>query len=294
VLPRAEPKAAAPSVVVAPPPPPKLVPQPQPPPVVLPERKVLVMPPAAPAPVPTPAPPVVIARPLAPAPKALKQFRVPYKAFEGTAGRIIIPVTFNGGVTAPMALDTGAPGIIISFRVAERIGVLREGDARLVTMAGGIGGSQTAAMVILDDISVGEARSEFVPVTVTQSISGAFEGLVGMDFIAGYRLEIDTREHTLMLNELPPSAEAPGGHDEAWWRHQYAIFSGQRALWKNVFAVAQERVANNEVSAGGSSENLKQLMVYAESQNREAESLAGRLEQYAALLSVPLEWRRQQ
>jgi len=25
-----------------------------------------------------------------------------------------------------MALDTGAPGIIISFRVAERIGVLRE------------------------------------------------------------------------------------------------------------------------------------------------------------------------
>jgi len=259
------------------------------------ERKVLVLPAPAPVPAVSPPPPVIAARPAqAPArPKPLKQFRVPYKAFEGTAGRIIIPVTFNGGVTAPMALDTGAPGIIISFRVAERIGVLREGDARLVTMAGGIGGSQTAAMVILDSIAVGEARSEFVPVTVTQSISGAFEGLVGMDFIAGYRIEIDTREHTLILNELPPSAEAPGGHDEAWWRHQYAIFSGQRALWKNVYAVAQERVANNEVSAGGSAEGLKQLMAYAESQNREAENLAGRLEQYAALLSVPLEWRRQ-
>jgi len=38
---------------------------------------------------------VIAARP--PQPPKLKQFRVPYKAFEGTAGRIIIPVTFNGG-----------------------------------------------------------------------------------------------------------------------------------------------------------------------------------------------------
>jgi len=46
VLPRTEPKAAAPAVVVAPPPPPKPVAGPQPPPPVVPERKVLFMPPA--------------------------------------------------------------------------------------------------------------------------------------------------------------------------------------------------------------------------------------------------------
>jgi hypothetical protein len=229
--------------------------------------------------------------PEAPKP-ALKRFKVPYQAYEGTAQRIIIPVTFNGRVTAPMAVDTGAPGTIISFHLAAQIGVLREGDARLQTLAGGIGGHQAAALVILDSLSVDQAKTEFVPATVTASISRAFEGLVGMDFIAGYAIELDTREHVLVLNELPPSTNAPGGHDEAWWRRNFQLLSGQRARWKEVFTVAQEMVTSNRVSAGGDAESIKSLVGYAESQNREAELLAGRLDRYAAENAVPLEWRR--
>ena len=40
----------------------------------------------------------------------LKRYEVSYKAYEGMARRIIIPVRFNDSVTAPMVLDTGATG----------------------------------------------------------------------------------------------------------------------------------------------------------------------------------------
>ncbi len=43
----------------------------------------------------------------------LRRFEVPYE-HEGSARRVIIPVTFNDSVTAQMALDTGSPGLVIS------------------------------------------------------------------------------------------------------------------------------------------------------------------------------------
>jgi hypothetical protein len=289
-LPREEPKAADPvAVMTPPPPPPKKAPEPLPPPeVVHVEAKPLPVV-QAPAP-PSPAPANPSLEPTRP--PELKHFKVPYQPYEGSAQRIIVPVTFNGHVTAPMLIDTGAPGILISPRLASKIGVLREGDARLVTLAGGIGGKQTAALVVLDSLAVGEASTEFVPATVTDSISQAFEGLVGMDFIGGYEIEINTRDHVLVLNEQPRSAQAPAGHDEHWWRRTFALLSGQRTLWKNVFAVAQERAASSQESAGGGAEDLKKLVAFAESQNQQAEQLASRLDRYAAEHAVPLEWRK--
>jgi hypothetical protein len=290
-LPVEEPKVPPPvAVMTPPPPPPKKAPAPSPPPPVVHVETKPIPVVDAPAPRPNPAPAVAALEP--PRPVELKHFRVPYQPYEGSAQRIIVPVTFNGHVTAPMLIDTGAPGILISPRLAAKIGVLREGDARLVTMAGGIGGKQTAALVVLDSLSVGEATTEFVPATVTDSISQAFEGLVGMDFIGGYQIEIDTHDHVLVLNEQPKSARAPAGHDEHWWRRTFALLSGQRTQWKNVFALAQERAAASDVSAGTGAEELKRLVAFAESQNQQAEQLATRLERYAAENSVPLEWRR--
>jgi hypothetical protein len=264
---------------------------PPPPPAKTPELALKA--PPQPEAAPPPAMTVIAVEPVPGAkPAELKRFKVPYTAFEGEAQRIIVPVTFNGRVTAPMAVDTGAPGTFISFRLAERIGVLREGDARLVTAAHGLGGAQAAALVILDTVAIDEARTDFVPATVTRSISPAFEGLVGMDFLAGFSLEVDTREHVLVLKELPPLAAAPAGHDETWWRRNFSLLGGQRSLWKEVAATAQERLGNGEISAGGGVEDLKHLATFADAQSQQAELLAGRLERYAATHSVPLEWRR--
>src|SRR5262249_26152521 len=145
----------------------------------------LIARPAAPL---QPAPPVLDApaEKTAPQPqeRGAPKIRVPFTAFEGSAQRIIIPVKVNDRVTVSMAMDTGAPGTVISFKLAAHLGVLREGDGALLTQTGGIGGRAPAVLLVLDSLAVHEARTEFVPATVTDLHTDAFEGLVGMDFLA--------------------------------------------------------------------------------------------------------------
>lgn len=254
-------------------------------PVVAPPASAAPAPPAQPA-APAPAPSVAPNEPQA---RALRQFAVTYKAFEGQAQRIIIPVRLNGRVTAAMALDTGAPGTILFTPLAERLGVLDEGSNRLMTTAAGIGGQTPAVLVILDSLSVDEARTEFVPATVTKPMTNAFEGLVGMDFLAGYSVHIDTQQHRLVLTELPRSSDRPAGHDEGWWRRTFTELEGQRTFWRQVHAALKDQVSHSLVSGDGSAELLR----HAERQAREADLLASRLERYASANAVPREWRRE-
>jgi hypothetical protein len=143
--------------------------------------------------------------------------------------------------------------------------------------------------VVLDSLSVEEARTEFVPATITAPMTNAFEGLVGMDFLAGYSVHIDTQQHRLVLTELPESRARPAGHDEAWWRRTFTQLDGQQALWSEVHARLKKRVADSHVSGDGSADLLR----FAERQAHEAELLASRLERYASHNGVPREWRRE-
>jgi hypothetical protein len=115
--------------------------------------------------------PGVAALPSPPMKGGPARFEIPYQPSEGTARRVIIPVTFNGSVTSPMALDTGSPGMVISFELAERLGVFSRGKGALVTQAAGIGGAVPAILTIIDSIAVGGAQSSFVPTTVTFPVS---------------------------------------------------------------------------------------------------------------------------
>jgi len=211
----------------------------------------------------------------------LKRFAVPYRAFEGTARRIIVDVTFNGSVTAPMLLDTGAPGVTISEALANRIGVFEGDTGKLKVRAGGLGGSVPAILTIIDKLEVGEGVSEFVPVQVTHSISRAFEGLVGMDFMANFQLSIDNRRHLLLFQEMPESDNRPGGHDEHWWRALFYDFARMRTGWGKY--MEHLKSANSR-----GSDKLK----FAESQYNEADKLLRKLDSYAAKNRVPMNWRR--
>ena len=214
----------------------------------------------------------------------LKRFEIPYQPYEGGARRIILPVTFNNSVTAPMLLDTGAPGILISGELAERLGLFDRDVGLLFTRTGGIGGSVPAMLTIIDTVEVGGARAEFLPTTITESISGAFEGLVGMDFMANYDINIDTRRHVLVLQQQPPRSDMPGGHDEAWWRINYHNFAALRNGWKNYL----EKLKKNDTKDS----SHQKLIDAAESQLPEAEKLFRKLDSYAARHSAPMSWRR--
>ena len=214
----------------------------------------------------------------------LKEIRVPYRPYEGNASRIIIPVTFNGSVTANMLLDTGAPGMVITPALADRIGLFDRDDGKLIHQAGGIGGRVPAILTIVDKVSVKGATTKFLPTTITEMFSGAYEGLIGMDFMANYDMEIDSRSRTIVFRELPASSNRPAGRGEYWWRSKYRIFAGLKKAWENYYNRLDDISPNTTM--------LERIKKIAKSQARESEKLYKQLERYATQHAVPRQWRQ--
>jgi len=204
-------------------------------------------------------------------------------AYKGTARRIIIPVTFNRSITVPMLLDTGAPGMHVSSRLAKRLGILDNDEGNLLTVTGGIAGTAPAIFTIIDAIQVGEAEDEFIPTVISDLKIPGFEGLVGMDFMGKYSMQLDNKKRQVILEELPQSPSRPAGHDELWWRTTFGNFKSMRDAWE------QYRQANND--AGSSTTSMKELKNFIDKQCSRADYLYNRLNVYASEHSVPLEWR---
>ena len=211
-------------------------------------------------------------------PDGLARFEIPYEN-EGSTRRIIIPVNFNDRLTVPMALDTGAPGMVISLDLAIRLGIFQRDSGTLVTAAGGIGGVTPAILTIIDSVAVESARSEFIPTTVTlDSLSGAFDGLIGMDFLTNYNLTVDTRRQVVVFQETEPLPGTRGGHDETWWRDTFEAFRAMSDGWRN-YVKSVNRDSQRRISP------------FAEFQAREADRLLQRLHLYASAHAVPRHWR---
>jgi len=49
----------------------------------------------------------------------IEKHEFPFEAYEGRTRRIIVRATFNGRMTVPMLLDTGAPSTVISWDLAQ-------------------------------------------------------------------------------------------------------------------------------------------------------------------------------
>jgi hypothetical protein len=221
--------------------------------------------------------------------KPSKRFEVPYKPYEGSAKRVIISAVFNGSVTAPMAIDTGAPGTVISVTLAEKLGLFEEDQGRLVIKTGGIGGTAPAIRSIIDNIHVGGAKSEFIPTTIIDSISDSFDGLLGLDFVSNYSMTIDSKRKMVVFEELPVDPDHPGGHDEEWWTNNFREFAASRAKWKAYSEALEKKIRDSMQSTGNKDVSRK---AFADFQYKEADKLLDKLNRYAAEHSVPMEWRQ--
>ncbi len=219
----------------------------------------------------------------------LKRYEVPYKPYEGSAKRVIVEAKFNGSVTAPMAIDTGAPGTVISVALAKKLGLLDESHGRLFIAAGGIGGTARAIRSIIDDIQVGEARSHFIPTTITAELSKSFDGLLGLDFVSNYSITIDSKRKVVVFEEIPTDPDNPGGHDQEWWTGVFKEFATSRTDWKNVSIALDKKIRESVVSGDA---RLTAQKDFAEYQYREAEKLFDKLNKYARENAVPMHWRQ--
>ena len=206
----------------------------------------------------------------------LNAFSVPFEAYEGDAQRVIVSVTFNGSVTVPMLIDTGAPGVIISPKVANRLGLFGNDEGMVVTAAAGIGGQVPAVRTFLDTVQVGGAKDTFIPATITDSISQSFEGLIGMVFMSKYSFKIDSVRNVVVFEEVQPDPRAPGGRSERWWRNQFKELHALRAAWEQY------------ASHGSVDDEARAL---ARHQVAEADKLLSKLDRYASMHSVPQPWR---
>ena len=218
-----------------------------------------------------------------------KKYEVAYTPYEGSAKRVIISVLFNGSVTAPMAVDTGAPGTVISAPLARKIGLFDEDQGRLVIATGGIGGKAPAIRTIIDTIQAGGAKCFFVPTTVIAPLSKSFDGLLGLDFFSNYSVTIDSNRKVVIFEELPIDPDHPGGHDREWWTALFKEFASSRAEWKTYREELDKKIRESLRSIGNEDAEKK---AFADKQYREAEKLFDKLDRYATENSVPMHWRQ--
>jgi tetratricopeptide (TPR) repeat protein len=116
-----------------------------------------------------------------------------------------LPVKLNDQ-NIHLLLDTGAGGIMVSRKVAEKAGLTRVSAVHY----GGIGdkGLQSGYTAVAEHIRIGELEFQDCVVAVSGQRSVADEdGLIGADVFGGYLIDIDLPGMRLKLSPLPKRPE---------------------------------------------------------------------------------------
>jgi hypothetical protein len=144
---------------------------------------------------------------------------------------------------------------------------------------------------VVNSVQIGGARTNFVPVEVTRSISDAFEGLIGMDFMGNYSMRVDPARRVVIFEELPQTSDRPGGHDEAWWRTTFQEFAAFHNGWKDALKTVETEIERSSAVSSTMATDLQRRRDVAKRQTQEAEKLMDRLHRFARENAVPMHWR---
>jgi predicted aspartyl protease len=119
----------------------------------------------------------------------------------------IIPVTIDGH-PIDMLLDTGAQKSLLGESAVQRLRLVR--DARSYTSLMGLSGSAASPDARIDSISIGAAVLSVQRLPVN-SFGGnqPFEGILGLDILGGYDLDIDGPKLELTLYRVRRCETAP-------------------------------------------------------------------------------------
>ena len=119
-----------------------------------------------------------------------------------------LKVKMNGSASR-LQVDTGASGILVERRVAEKAGLKRLEDTKI----SGVGSEGLAAgyVAAVDNIQVGDLEFHDCTVTVIEKKTKLdIDGLIGADVFSRFLIELNFPEAKLKLSPLPPVPdEAP-------------------------------------------------------------------------------------
>lgn len=137
-----------------------------------------------------------------PAAREIKEARPSASAeipLEKRNGGYVARALLNGRETARLIVDTGATSTILSPSVAARLGVTVRWDPPVLMNT--VGGATQGGWADLDSLSVGGREATGLRVIVYEVAEGV-DGLLGMDFLNQFRVEIHGRRPSLVLS--PP------------------------------------------------------------------------------------------
>lgn len=136
----------------------------------------------------------------------------------GTSLRVLVEL--NDRVTAPFIIDTGASDVTIPRSVAQQLGI-ETGPDSLTMQYRTANGVIESPVITLDSVSLGGARVESVPASVSDSLP---VGLLGLTYFNHFQYEIDAARGLVHLtpNGLAESGMLPGGRGEAQWRMSFS------------------------------------------------------------------------
>lgn len=217
------------------------------------------------------------------------EISIPFIAREGLADRVIVNITFNNSVTAPILVDTGSPGLVISSSLASRLGLIDPDGNNLLVLISGIGGREIAARTIVDRINIGGKITEkFIPAHIIRNSAPAYQGLIGMDILSQYSLTIDSDQRRLIAKPRPPSENRPGGRGSNWWKKHFRELNFYMAFWDE----QAELIKSSDSPYSRLTSRYARVEEFIQTQQNESKRLYDRLERYARSHSVPRHWRR--
>jgi hypothetical protein len=140
-----------------------------------------------------------------------------WSARPGQVNGLLLAVSINRSKPLRLVFDTGAPGIAISPRSAEKLGLEYMGDAGLRGVGqSGVGARKTLA----ESVHIGDLRLGNCVVDVAdRALADGIDGVIGANLFQQFIVRLDARRRSLEL--LPYPDEAP------WWQSQEQLWAGR-------------------------------------------------------------------
>jgi tetratricopeptide (TPR) repeat protein len=158
-------------------------------------------------------------------------YRLPmsvWSARPGLSNGLLLAVSINGSKPLRLVFDTGAAGIVISRRSAEKLGLEYLADAGLR----GVGQSGVEARKMLaDSVRVGDLRLRNCVVDVAdRALADQIDGAIGSNLFQQFLVRLDARRRVLEL--LPYPDEAPQGQsqEQVWAGRDRTVPPGMENL----------------------------------------------------------------
>jgi len=117
-------------------------------------------------------------------------------------GHFLADVILNNRIHASLVVDTGSPVILLTSAFIQKLGLdLSQSKVGYVEV---LNGKHKAAMVSLDNVSLGEAHAHDVTATVMldEDIKVINDGLLGMSFLSQYHFTLDQEGQKLILRKI--------------------------------------------------------------------------------------------